>query len=233
MIKDLDLLKEIQGTDKEIYDLQEVLNEIPGLIEEKKRNLDSETQRFKDSQSTLQKLQLKQKEKEVELSSKEANIKKIEGQLALVKTNKEYSALQAEIAALKADNSLLEEAIIVSIDQVEAEQAKIREFQKKVEEQKSKFEIEKKELEAKAQEIKTKIDALKSNRTAKIKTVDPEVASIYDRIVNKKHGIALVKAEGDNCPACQIQLRPQLLNEIQIREKLVICENCSRILYTE
>lgn len=233
MVQDIFVLKEIQEWDLEIYSLKETLNEIPLQLEESSRELERERAAFTEIQSSLQKLQLKQKEKEGELTAQEANIKKYEAQLTQVKTNKEYSSLQAEIVGLKADNSILEEAIIVLIDQVEAEQAQLRDLQKKLDEKKAAFEAKKKELESKAAEIREQVNVLSQKRNEKIKQVDPEIASLYDRVVSRKQGLAMVKVDGENCPACQMQLRPQVMNEIQLKEKLVVCESCSRILYSE
>lgn len=233
MDQDIVVLKEIQEWDLEIYSLKETLGEIPLQLEQSTRELERERAAAGELQSALQKLQLKQKEKEVELATKENNIKKYEAQLTQVKTNKEYSSLQSEIVGLKADNSLLEEAIIVLIDQVEAQQIKLRDQQKNVDEKKVAFEAKKKELESKSAEIREQVSALNQKRSEKIKQVDPEIASLYDRVVSRKQGLAMVKVEGENCPACQMQLRPQVMNEIQLKEKLVVCESCSRILYSE
>ncbi len=233
MDQDIIILKEIQEWDRQIYSFKETLDEIPRELEQLSRESEHERAAASETQASLQKLQLRQKEKEGELAAKEANIKKYENQLTQVKTNKEYSSLQSEIVGLKADNSLLEEAIIVLIDQVEAGQAKLRDQQKKLEEKRAAFEAKKKELEANAAQIREQVSALIQKRNEKIKQVHPEIASMYDRVVSKRQGLALVKVEGENCPACQMQLRPQVMNEIQLKEKLVVCESCSRILYSE
>ena len=51
--------------------------------------------------------------------------------------------------------------------------------------------------------------------------------------MQKKQGLALVPVEGEVCSACRIEIRPQLLNELELKENLVVCENCSRILYLD
>lgn len=77
------------------------------------------------------------------------------------------------------------------------------------------------------------IENLKKSRDEIVKQVPPEVQSLYDLIVQKKQGLAVVKVNGETCGACQLQLRPQLLNEIRLGQSLIVCENCSRILYIE
>ena len=119
MDHDLQILEEVQEWDKEIYLLRGSLEEIPSELAETNQAVGQERIALQKLQEELKGLQLKQKEKEVELATKEENIRKYDTQLAQVKTNKEYASLQGEIRSLKADNSLLEEAIINMIDQVE------------------------------------------------------------------------------------------------------------------
>ena len=149
-----------------------------------------------------------------------------------VKTNKEYASLKLEITSLKADNSLLEEAIINLIDEVDVWQAKSEEQKKKLEASETALNQKKQELEEKSNTIRQKIEALTKQKKEKIKEVNPEIASLYEQIVVKKRGLALVKVEGEVCPACQMQLRPQVVNEAKLKEKIILCDNCSRILYS-
>ena len=64
-------------------------------------------------------LQLQMKQKEGELQTREDQIKKLNTQLMQLKTNREYTAMQHEIDTLKADNSLMEEAIIAVLDGID------------------------------------------------------------------------------------------------------------------
>lgn len=232
MQQDLELLQEIQEWDKEIYSLLEISKDIPRNLEELNREVGVQRSLLKKFQEEVKSAQLKQKEKEGELATKEQNIKKLDAQLSQVKTNKEYASLQSEINSLKADNSLLEEEIILLFDQVEEVQKRADEQKKKVEVIEASFKQKEQELQEQVKELAKKIEALKQQKQNKIKLVNSEIASLYEQIVTKKHGLALVKVEGEVCPACQIQLRPQVVNEIKMREKVIICENCSRILYS-
>ncbi|HXV27996.1 MAG TPA: C4-type zinc ribbon domain-containing protein, partial [bacterium] len=178
-------------------------------------------------------LQLNQKEKEGELAQKEAHIRKLDGQLSQVKTNKEYSALQQEIASLKADNSLLEEEVIRILDEIEAAQEEVKKETERLKQCQKDYEAKEAELSHNEQKMNEAVAQLKKQREEIVRHLAPEVKDLYERIVVKKSGIALVKVQGEVCGACQMQLRPQLINEIRMAEGLVLCENCSRILYFE
>ena len=71
-----------------------------------------------------------QKAQELELQTREASVQKLKGQLFQLKTNKEYTAMQHEIDTLKADNSLLEDAILKTFESIDqAKQHREREGQ--------------------------------------------------------------------------------------------------------
>ena len=233
-VKDhIETLKKAQDLDREIYRAQEQCKEIPLLKERQKQALEREKNRLKELEGELKKIQLKQKEREGELAQKESHIKKLDGQLSQVKTNKEYTTLQQEIASLKADSSLIEEEIIKLLDQVEAadeevkkEKERLKQVEKQHQEQETQFIQQEKTLRESYDDLKKKRDEITHQ-------VPPDIKAFYDTIVQKKQGLALVKVNGEICGACQLQLRPQLINEIRLGQSLIVCENCSRILYFE
>ncbi len=229
----IEILKRAQEIDRELYHAQEQRSEIPAMRAQLKQKLELEKNHLKDLENDLKKMQLKQKEKEGELGQKEAHIKKLDGQLALVKTNKEYTAMQQEIASLKADNSLLEEEIIKIIDQVEAADEEVKKEKERLKSVEKDFQAQENEMNQKEKAIQDAYAGLQSSRDEIVKNIAPEVKNLYDIIVQKKQGLALVKVNGETCGACQLQLRPQLMNEIRLAQSLIVCENCSRILYFE
>jgi predicted nucleic acid-binding Zn-ribbon protein len=43
----------------------------------------------------------------------------------------------------------------------------------------------------------------------------------------------VVPIAGDSCQGCFRILPPQVINEVRMKTELVVCENCTRILYVE
>lgn len=231
--QNLDVLKHAQQIDSEIHHAHLLLEEIPSKRVQLKSELELEKTRLNDLEKSLKDIQLKLKEKELELAQKEMQIKKLDGQLSQVKTNKEYAALQQEIASLKADNSLLEEGIIHILDEVEAAKDETRKEKEKLAAISKSFQDKDNELATQEKAIQGRLADLKKQREESVARLPPELGELYDRIVSKKQGLALARVNGENCAACQMQLRPQLINEIRLSEQIIVCENCSRILYFE
>jgi len=41
----------------------------------------------------------------------------------------------------------------------------------------------------------------------------------------------MVKLVNGACQGCNMNVPPQVINEVKMKNELIICENCSRILY--
>lgn len=231
--QNLDILKKAQQLDSEIHHAQVRLEEIPSERAQLQSELELEKTRLNELEKSLKDIQMKLKEKELELGQKEMQIKKLDGQLSQVKTNKEYGALQQEIASLKADNSLLEEGIIHILDEVDAAKEEARKEKEKLAVVTKSFQDRDSEIAGQEKTLQGSLAELKKQREESVGQLPPELGELYNRIAVKKQGLALAAVNGEVCAACQMKLRPQLINEIRLGEQIVVCENCSRILYIE
>ncbi len=229
----IEVLKRVQEVDGEIYRVKRELTFIPESIWEIARAFEAEKSRMAELESQVKQVQLRQKQKEGELSEKEVLIRKYDTQLTQVKTNKEYAALQQEIASLKADNSMLEDEIIAILDEVERVQKEVREERERLARVEKESKEKEGELNQQTETLKQEAVGLAAKRQEIINQVPPETRELYDKIIEKKEGLALVPVEGETCSACRIEIRPQLLNELHLKESLIVCENCSRILYID
>ena len=61
--------------------------------------------------------------------------------------------------------------------------------------------------------------------------VEERLLLSYDRIrKNFRNGLAVVPIERDACGGCFHTIPPQKQSEIKLRKKVMVCENCGRIL---
>ena len=231
--QNLDVLKKAQQLDSEIHHAHVRLEEIPSERAQLKSELELEKAHLNELEKSLKEIQMKLKEKELELGQIEMQIKKLDGQLSQVKTNKEYGALQQEIASLKADNSLLEEGIIHILDEVDAAKEETRKEKEKLVTITKSFQDRDNEMAGQEKNLQGRLADLKKEREGSVGQLPPELGELYNRIAVKKQGLALAAVNGEVCAACQMKLRPQLINEIRLGEQIIVCENCSRILYIE
>jgi hypothetical protein len=229
----LKVLIELQCLDTQILRIERDLESIPQELKKMDDAFEEKKDNLKRSEDTLRALQLKRKEKEMDLETREGSIKKFQSQLNQVKTNKEYSALEGEISRTRADNSLVEEDILKIFDQMDAENQKILKEKEFVKVEEGKLSAQKKKFDEEVSRIKAEEEALKTQRAALASKIDKTILSKYDRIVKSKDGLAVVPVLGDSCQGCFRILPPQVIHEIRTKKELVCCGSCARILYIE
>ena len=61
----------------------------------------------------------------------------------------------------------------------------------------------------------------------------PDVRRRYEMIKVRRNGVAVVSARSAICSGCNMNLPPQLFNELQRSDELIYCPNCNRIIYWE
>ncbi len=86
-------------------------------------------------------------------------------------------------------------------------------------------------LKKNALELEMRLKELGEKRKAYTPSVDAKLLSQYERILKSREGLALVPVMNGSCGGCHLELPPQAVNEIQMQEKVIICESCARILY--
>ena len=233
MADQLEVLKQLQAIDGELFSFRKAQRQKPQELEQVMAEVAAQEGKVKAADERLKSLQLSQKEREVELQTHEANVKRLQGQLFQVKTNKEYSAMQREIETLKANNSLLEEIILKAFEEIDgAAQVRQRE-QRLLAEQQERLRRERQRIE---QELAALADQI-AQREQRRQTVLPEVPrpalATYERILGIRDGLALVPLMNESCGGCHRRLPPQVINQVYLKADLVTCESCNRILYSD
>ncbi len=227
----IDQLCRLQELDKKLYQLRADQKIKPEELRSAQARLEQQQAALKQAEEELKAIQLTQKGKEVELQTKEEQAKKLQGQLMQLKTNKEYAAMQHEIATIKSDNSLIEDAILQILDRVEeATQAREAQKQKLAEVQQS-FDQEKQRIQKAIDEIEGQIGELERDRKTYTPEIPKEFLDVYERILAARDGVAIVAVTNSSCGGCNQRMPPQVINQIMMKSELIICESCSRILY--
>ena len=226
-------LVKLQELDTEIYSLRnekeskpKQVNELENAFEEKKKNLAEIEKRSLD-------LQKQRKERELDLAVKEENAKKLQTQLYALKTNKEYQAMLQQINEAKADASVIEDKILEVLEQADKIKIEIEEEKQKLKEEERRFLDEKKKIEERIKIIDERLSQLEAQRKQAIPEISPKILAQYERILNSRDALAIVKVEDDSCQGCNMFVPPQVINLIKMYERIITCEICNRILYIE
>ncbi len=230
----IDRLKDLQQTDLLIHRLRQRLNEIPGQIDQLKDSFKRETERLANLEKKVKKESVELKETELEIASLEEEIKKCQRRLMEVKTNREYSALVAEIDGLKKEISKREEEAILLMDSVNLVKKEFKEEEKKVEKEKAALTKKIKELTLEAEKTREALLEEEKRRPVLASAVSREVLTAYERILSvKPDRRALVGVKDGTCQGCHTRLPTITLDQLYKGRDLVFCEGCNRILFLE
>lgn len=227
------LLIELQKLDSQIFKLRRELANQPVLIKNLEEEFKQKEVDLKKSEEEQKTLAVKRKERELELETKEAGIKKLQAQLYQIKTNKEYQAMEKEIASQKADVSVIEEAILGVLDQIDECTKEIGRQKQILEQYRQKFTQDKTKIDASIKEMEASSAKINAERTELASKVDKKFLAKYERILNSKNGLAMVSIRDDACGGCNINLPPQVINEVRLKQELIFCGSCARILYAD
>ncbi len=229
----LETLRKLQAIDAELFRLRHDQQHKPLELERMTRAVAEQQAHAQSLEAHLKTFQLQQKEKDMELATREAHIKKLQAQLFQVKTNKEYSAIQHEIEQAKADVSLFEEEILKLMDSIDTAKRQHAAQLAQVANAQDQLRLEQTRIDREIAEIEQRIAALEQQREGIAPSVDATALSTYERILESRKGLAMVPLMNDSCGGCHMVQPPQVISEAYLKTKLVTCDSCNRILYVD
>ncbi|MFM7510934.1 MAG: zinc ribbon domain-containing protein [Bacteroidota bacterium] len=173
-------------------------------------------------------------QRKLSIKESEAQIKKYEKQSEDVKNNREYEAINKEIEMAQLDIKLAEKHIKDATDEIGEKAILLDKAKKNITSKEGVLTSKKEELEKIiAANEKEEKQFNKMAVEAKEK-VDPRLLTSYEKIRgNYRNGLAVVPVERDACGGCFNAIPPQMQSEIRQHKKIMICENCGRILVDE
>jgi len=202
----------IAAREAEAARLPKQIDALHAALAEAKRTVDALR-----AKADAAKKDLRTKEKDLEVIT--AKRTKAEARLWEVKNNTEYSAVLAEIEAIKQEKAKAEEEILALMDLQERLAVDIRDA-----------ETQFKRREAEAQQNEAVL-------RKKLATVEEELAGLrgerdYEKILRARGGVAVVAVTTSAiCGGCRVAIRPQAIQELKAASVLMVCESCGRYLY--
>ena len=238
MREQLAILKEAQKLDEKLRSLEREKTSLQNDARQAAHRLDDLRKSGEAADQDTRAKRMQTDRLELDLGGHEDKVKKLTVQLNTVKTNKEYAALQHEIAAHKADASLIEDQLLALLDEMDqADEARTRHEEQLAAEQKRQQEVEQRVAQETAA-IDQKTARLARERDEKTYRIDAELRQLYGGLLAKRDGRAMVRAtllddDTRSCSGCFMRLTSNTTSQLMGGESLVRCHSCGRILYID
>ncbi len=168
------------------------------------------------------------------IKESEALIKKYEKQSTDVKNNREFEAINKEMEMQQLEVKLAEKHIKDATEEISEKAVLLEKAKKNIANKEGILATKKGELEKIiAANEKEEKHFNKLAEEAKVH-VDSRLLASYEKIRKSyRNGLAVVPIERDACGGCFNAIPPQKQSEIKQHKKVMICENCGRILVDE
>ena len=205
-------------------------------VDQRLEKLDDRLHDFKQviekQESVINELNQKYRDYETDVRMNLDAIKKSEAKLSSVKTNKEYQAFLKEIDDLKVKNSKLEDDMIEFLDGIEEAENTLNAKMAEYSELQTRLNNEKETIQKETEEGKRQLLDLDAQLKTVAAGIDAGLLATYNKVkALQNNAIGIVAVIDAVCQGCNLNIPPQMYNELQRGDGLKKCPICDRIIY--
>jgi predicted nucleic acid-binding Zn-ribbon protein len=175
--------------------------------------------------------QAQRREIDKELAAVQARLSKFKNQLMEVKTNKEYQAMQKEMAVAEQEISGHETRMLERMEEADAIARDLKAADAALKAEQAAVVAERATLDQEQAEAERELEAVLAERAIVTSQISREAFALFERICLSRKGVAVAEARDGLCTVCHVRLRPQIFNEVRRNDSIIQCESCTRILY--
>jgi len=239
----LETIVELQSDTSQLKEAEQRLHGIPDWMRELHDEHSSRKAEIEALEQAAEEAAKERRAAEAATQDAQEKLKKYQQQINKVSTQREYGALLQEIDTVKGQIAGFEEQAFSALDRHDKAQKDLaekresfRELDERYAAELARWEAEKPAVAQRVAELRAKIAELRGR-------LPRNVASSFDRILERHGGSALAvvrpidrPGRGQrewHCSACNYRVRPQVVVEIRNTGNLIQCDSCKRILYLE
>jgi len=220
----------LQEIDARIRALQQEARDIPLRKEQEKKRLTGAQEALSEAQKNLKAGQARVDEAELEVKARREKINTLRGQQINLKTNKEFAAMNLEIATIEGQIETQEARQVNALDALVPARATLSDCENRLQDDKSVVDGYLKELDTRLAIVQAELKQAEAERLEALKAVPPAFALTYSRLVQRRWP-PVAALEGNACGGCHLTQPPSVAHVVRRNNSLVVCQMCGRILY--
>lgn len=224
-------LIELQKIDLQVRKLDDEIEQ--GNIELAKRQakIETEWKAVADLELRAEACAKRRRELEAEIEDEYANVKDRQAKMMNVQTNREYQSLLKEIEDGKESNRQREDEVMLLTEEIESIQKKLAEAKNLCAGEASLLKEETSRVEGLATKMSSEKGKIIKNRAEKAQLVAANILNRYELLRQKRNGLAIVGVVNGVCLGCNMNIPPQMFNNLLRQQEMLSCPICNRMMY--
>ncbi len=231
MREQIGILVQLQEIEIEANRIKSVLAGMSGKIGGLDAELSDAGQEIEKEKSLIDELRKKYRSCESDYQANLSLYNKSQVRLSAVKTNKEYQSVLKEIDDIKVKNSRIEEEMLKDLDVIEAAEKEVSRLKEEFLSIEERINREKEFLINETEQDKTNLAALDEKWGSISKNVSSELMQKFNMVRERIREIAIAPVADSICSGCNMNIPPQMYNELQRFDSIKFCPHCQRIIY--
>ena len=229
MKPELAALEELQTLDLETLEIHNELKSIPENLEAMKGDVDHIASLLQREKERLEEAEAWRQDREKDVSTQNSMLSKSKTKLQSVRNEKEQKAVQREIDTIRKNIQEREDEAIKVLEAIEQYRAAIDNHTSEFAELEKHLTESQEQAATRIADLEAEVAKVSSRRNEITERIPKDMLRLYERI-HKRLGRAVVEAIDGYCQGCNMEILPQVYNELQRGDKMYQCANCFRIL---
>lgn len=226
-----DKLRTLQDILARKYEVEKEILEIPKIVTTKIELLNRLKRIHQDKINDLEEIKERISKLRGKLSEAELRREAYEKQMDMIKTQREYEALDKEIKDATEKEQNLRKDILRDEKEYEELTIALERDLAMIKQQEEELQIEQDKIKSEKSEKEEYFKQLSKEEREIIPDLDEEILFKFERIIRSKSGLGIVPVRRSVCTGCHMILPAQFENDVRTGENILFCPYCSRILF--
>jgi predicted nucleic acid-binding Zn-ribbon protein len=225
-----EVLRSLHRMHQQLSDLRDRKERGPKQVRAHQNNVTRLEQEVNQARTDAKQARVAADLKQQQLKSGESKIADLKRKLNEAQSNREYQALNEQIAADNMAKSVLEDEILEALGKIDELQAAAGQADQRLARAKDELAKVEANMRAAAERIQADLVRLEADLGTTEASLPGELRDVYLRAIKSKGSDGMAQVEGDCCGGCNQQIPPNRINQLYLHQA-VLCASCGRLLY--
>lgn len=234
----LDALKDLHEIELQIADIQQQIARKQRAVDVQRKKAQNAKAAVDAKKAECRRAQAEFDELDLDIKARSGNVDRMREHLNTVRTNKDYHTVLAQLNTMRADLTKVETHALERMEGVESLKKQIADLEKLEQDDLARLKQVENEHDQTRGMFADKLATLEAQRAAYAKAVDPQILKLVARLSERHGGDVMAYAERRSarsdeylCGGCNITLGTDVANSLRIKDEVLTCKSCGRILY--